>query len=685
MAPNASTQILDDTLLGTVIQDRYRLTQPIGEGTYARVYEARHQHIDSLRFAVKVLKPAYAHHPEILQRFRTEAASVTQLQGRHVVRVFDTGVHPQGMPFIVMELVPGQSLRSLLGTMGRLNATRATVIALGVARALEEAHRLGVTHRDLKPANILVTQPRDENEPVAKVLDFAVASILGGDQALQHPGEDTLEGHLYCSPAYAAPELLRGKPSPTSDLYALGIIMAEMLEGAAPYSGEPGLVLAAMHLRDAAVPLGPAVRSSPLAAIIERACQKDLGLRYASATELVADLHELYLDLRSETAVGDLRIESLVQQRPSAASTNTRSPAQSGTYPAPAPTDPGTHARFAAGPPDADGLDDIPDTGALIHAFDIEVEVAVEGLAPVVQSPVVAEEDPSTFEVDNPYEGTPLPPSEDAGAEADESTRRRAAPARWIAAAIALAALGGGLWWVQRGDPTPDVATSTAPTPATPAAAEETVAPATPSAAEQGVNGGDAARARAEALAEAEHHVANALFFPEPFRYNVSSTVPGALAFRGQTTLRPLPWRDAFGPAERPITLRFVAPNYPAIEVTVTEGGAVVLQAQFSQDVQRVETLPTLERPAPPVRRTLPPPTQPAAPAAQPPQPAASQPQPAVAPPPAQPTAPVESPPPPAPDPPPAQARPAPEPEAQPPRESAPAFRHHDLRNPFDE
>jgi serine/threonine protein kinase len=294
---------------GTVIARKYKLIRVLGEGSYAWVYAASHESVESLRFAVKILKPTHSNNADVLRRFKQEANTIAALQSRHTVRVFDFGVAEDGSPFIVMEYIRGLSLRQLLQKEERLHPLTAARLAAGVLKALVEAHGHGIVHRDLKPSNILVTRPQDEKVPIAKVLDFGIAKVVSADGAAGLNAEETVEGLLFCSPRYASPEILNAKPALQSDLYSLGIIMAEMLEGQAPYNGDNSILVAARHLSEDPVPLGPWVVESGFYNVIQKACAKRLDERYATASEMLDDLET---SIRRLEALSGLRTEAQV-------------------------------------------------------------------------------------------------------------------------------------------------------------------------------------------------------------------------------------------------------------------------------------------------------------------------------------------------------------------------------------
>jgi len=290
--PNArcSPVIMTTLAPGTLVADKYLIEQRLGSGAFAHVYRARHAKISSLHVALKVLRDDISGGKEAARRFLREAETAAALRGRHAVRVSDFGETEDGVPFIAMDLIHGEPLDAVLAREACLADVHVARIAAGVLRALEEAHALGIVHRDLKPANILMSVEVGELHPVPRVSDFGIAKIMPGAHADQNDAgsQMTAEGIVPCTPAYAAPELLRGNPSPASDLYALGLTMSELLDGVHPMEGGAPVEIAVRQLSPAAVPHGPNTTGSALWHIVERATAKDADLRFASATEMLA-------------------------------------------------------------------------------------------------------------------------------------------------------------------------------------------------------------------------------------------------------------------------------------------------------------------------------------------------------------------------------------------------------------
>jgi serine/threonine-protein kinase len=265
---------------GTVIAGRFRIDQLLGQGGYGSVFAATQLNL-SRRVALKIMHPDVLRRPEALARFEREAVLTQQLAHPNTVRLFDFGRTDQGVPFIVWELLVGRSLERELATAGPLPVARVRHITQQVLKALMEAHGMGIVHRDIKPANIFLSDFAGEPDFV-KVLDFGIAHAPSGS------GGITAEGVSLGTPTYMAPEqVMDTAVDGRTDLYSLGLVMAELLAGEAVFRGVTAMQIAMMQIDDKPVPLAPLVQSSPLGPIIVRATQKDPARRFSSAFEML--------------------------------------------------------------------------------------------------------------------------------------------------------------------------------------------------------------------------------------------------------------------------------------------------------------------------------------------------------------------------------------------------------------
>jgi len=265
----------------TSVGGRYRLERQIGAGATARVWLAFDVVLER-RVAVKMLEEPIGGESAHIERFRREARAVAQLQHPHIVTVLDSGEH-DGMPFIVLEYVDGETLKERIRRVGRLTVTEAVAFTIEVARALDAAHSRGIVHRDVKPQNILL-----DAEGGAKITDFGIARS-GNEDGL------TLGGRVLGTTDYVSPEQALGyEVTGQSDLYSLGVVLYESLTGTVPFTAASHIAVATMHVRNE-IPDVQSRRpevSAALAAVVERATAKHLARRYLAARQLIEDLEE---------------------------------------------------------------------------------------------------------------------------------------------------------------------------------------------------------------------------------------------------------------------------------------------------------------------------------------------------------------------------------------------------------
>jgi serine/threonine-protein kinase len=261
-----------------VIGGRYELGRVIGQGAMAVVYEGEDRLL-TRPVAVKLMLAGLVDQPDSRLRFEDEARVAARLSDRNVVAIYDTGEH-EGRPFIVMELLPGRTLRDELGA-GAMREARAVAVITQVLLALRSAHAAGVIHRDIKPANILLTDSGD-----AKVADFGIAKGAAASTL-------TATGLVLGTPAYLAPEcVVGGAATIESDLYAVGVVLYEALAGRAPFVADTPLAVCHAVCNEEPPPLRdlrPDV-SAPLAAVVARAMSKDAHDRYHGADEMLRGL-----------------------------------------------------------------------------------------------------------------------------------------------------------------------------------------------------------------------------------------------------------------------------------------------------------------------------------------------------------------------------------------------------------
>ncbi|NMC70255.1 MAG: serine/threonine protein kinase, partial [Myxococcales bacterium] len=290
--------------VGRLIAGKYRVTQRLGGGGVADVYEAVHEEIGQ-RFAIKILKPEFAAFPEVAERFLVEARAAAAVRHPGVVKIFDFGRLDEGMPYLVMELLDGESLADLLERKRRLPQEQAIALCLHVLDALEAAHRAGVVHRDLKPENVVLVRGPG-GEPWAKLIDFGIA-LLGriGPAAIRQ----TVQGTVMGTPFYMAPEQARGALDidGRADLYALGVMLFEMLVGKLPFTGRTPAEVLTRVLTEPFPSARAADDSIPAALddVILRATARKREQRFASAAEFAEALRPLRPEMVAVEFVAD--------------------------------------------------------------------------------------------------------------------------------------------------------------------------------------------------------------------------------------------------------------------------------------------------------------------------------------------------------------------------------------------
>src|SRR5713101_2035345 len=284
-----------------VLGERYQLQDPIGRGGMATIYRGRDLRMDRV-VAIKVLREVYNTDAKFVARFQQEAKAASALQHPNIVQVYDYG-QAAGNYYIVMELVEGTDLRRYLRGRGVLDVDRAVIIAHDVALGLGAAHRRGIVHRDVKPQNVLVGR----NGSI-KLTDFGIASVYKDI----HAERLTTTGMTLGTVQYYAPEQAQGEiVSPAADVYALGIVMYEMVTGRTPFDGENAVAVAMQHIQDAPTPpshLNPNLPPA-LEEIILRRLEKVPEMRFRDGSQLAHALELLADSELDEPVVGPLAPE----------------------------------------------------------------------------------------------------------------------------------------------------------------------------------------------------------------------------------------------------------------------------------------------------------------------------------------------------------------------------------------
>jgi eukaryotic-like serine/threonine-protein kinase len=304
-------------LIGTLLGGRYRLDAKIGRGGMSTVYRAFDIVLER-PVAIKLMHSEIASDSDHLERFRREARAVAQLSHPHIVTVIDAGEEISsdghdghaGAPYIVLEYVPGETLKDTIRREGALEIAQAIAYAIEIARALGAAHERMIVHRDVKPQNVLIGA-----DGVVKITDFGIARSLT-EEGL------TLAGRVLGTTDYVSPEQALGQPvTGQSDVYSLGIVLYEMLTGEVPFRAETPVAVAMRHVREDVPDVQqrrPGV-SAAVASVVDRAVAKDLRARYPDAASMVADLEEVLAIEASRSGQATGEVTSVLQTLPGSA------------------------------------------------------------------------------------------------------------------------------------------------------------------------------------------------------------------------------------------------------------------------------------------------------------------------------------------------------------------------------
>jgi len=310
-----------DPLAGQEVGGRYRLIRRIGKGGMGVVYEAEHLGLDK-RVAIKFLLDRFADDLEVVERFHREARTASRIGQENIIDVTDVGHGADGRPYIVMELLAGGDLATVLSASGPMPAPRAVHVIRQVLRGLGAAHGKGIVHRDMKPENVHLIE-RGGDPDFVKIMDFGISKVIAASDSKVRL---TATGAVIGTPIYMAPEqaLAQTELDQRVDLYAVGVMLYELLAGRPPFLSTSYLGLVTQHINTAPPNLAQFRPDlpRPLIAAVHRALEKDPAKRFQSAVEFTRALPATpalrELDV-AETVGDSSRIEVTDEARAAAA------------------------------------------------------------------------------------------------------------------------------------------------------------------------------------------------------------------------------------------------------------------------------------------------------------------------------------------------------------------------------
>lgn len=278
-----------DPLIGTVVSARYKILHRIGEGGMGIVYEAEHVVIEK-RVALKVLRDDFSRRPELVERFRQEARSASRIGHDNIVDISDFGETPSGANYFVMEMLHGEDLAMVLQREGSLDPEFAAHVVLQCCKGLGAAHAKGIVHRDMKPENIFLIE-RDGRKDFVKLVDFGIAKMSDVETPGAPGRKLTKTGMIFGTPEYMSPEQAAGKAlDHRVDIYAMGIILYELLTGRVPFVGDTFMGILTQHMFEEPPTLhaaNPRVQISPiLEDVVIKALAKGPAQRFQTMHEM---------------------------------------------------------------------------------------------------------------------------------------------------------------------------------------------------------------------------------------------------------------------------------------------------------------------------------------------------------------------------------------------------------------
>ena len=303
-----------DPRIGTVAAGKYKILRLIGRGGMGSVYEAQNIAIGK-RVALKFVIVEKSADSSMLARFHREARAISAIDSAHIVQVFDTGETSEGEPFLVMELLQGESLAARIGRQGRIEVTEAVTFAIEALRGLRRAHAAGIVHRDLKPENLFLVKG-DDDRPHVKIVDFGLSKVVetlgsGGFAQSGAPITITQDGAAVGTPLYMSPEQIEAQPDVDhrTDIWSMGAILYEALAGVPPFPEKTYARLVIAISQGEPTPLGARAPGVPgaIQEVVARALKRDRAERFQAADEFLRALVDALPSLDQAVAGAALR------------------------------------------------------------------------------------------------------------------------------------------------------------------------------------------------------------------------------------------------------------------------------------------------------------------------------------------------------------------------------------------
>jgi serine/threonine-protein kinase len=281
--PAPSSSVKGEFAIGDLVDGRYQLRRDLGRGAAGRVFEAVHGFTGrsvALKLVTSDAPPSLR--AELHIRLAREARALAAVRHPGVVTVLDGGILPDGMPYLVMEMLEGRTLEGLIAARGRVTVEDTVALGIQLANGLDAAHAAGIVHRDVKPSNVVIVEDHRHRE-VAKIVDFGIARV-----AAEEEEKLTSLGALIGTPGYMAPEQLLGQDDidSRSDVYALGVVLFECLTGRMPYDGTYQRVLLRVCSNEPVPEVDSPDAPAELVRVVRRAMSKERTERFASMNEM---------------------------------------------------------------------------------------------------------------------------------------------------------------------------------------------------------------------------------------------------------------------------------------------------------------------------------------------------------------------------------------------------------------